>query len=28
VSVSAGIYFFQVHIPDGNLRTKKMVLLK
>ena len=28
VSVSAGIYFFQVHIPDGSLRTKKMVLLK
>ena len=28
VSMSAGIYFCQVHIPDGSLRTKKMVLLK
>jgi hypothetical protein len=28
VLVSAGIYFFQVHIPDGSLRTKKMVFLK
>ncbi|MDP6397335.1 MAG: FG-GAP-like repeat-containing protein, partial [Candidatus Marinimicrobia bacterium] len=27
-SLSTGIYFFQVHIPDGNLRTKKMMLLK
>jgi hypothetical protein len=28
LSLSTGIYFFQVHIPDGNLRTKKMMLLK
>jgi hypothetical protein len=27
-SLSTGIYFFHVHIPDGDLQTKKMILLK
>ena len=27
-SLSTGIYFFHVHIPDGDLQTKKMMLLK